>query len=125
MGKGVRIKRVVLLYLILIILVFAAGYFLLNGKLGLRCLFRDFTGFKCPGCGNTNGMLALLSGDFLAPLRFNLMFYPEVFTLLYIMIYLPYIYITGKSISKYAAVVFVVLAAVFITWGIIRNFINL
>ena len=44
MGKAVRIKRVVLLYLVLIVLGIAAGYLLLNGKLGLRCLFRDLTG---------------------------------------------------------------------------------
>lgn len=83
------------------------------------------TGFKCPGAAIPNGMLALLNGDFLAPVKFNLMFYPEVFTLLYILIYLPYIYITGKNFSKYAAAALVTLAAVFITWGIIRNFINL
>ena len=104
----------------------AAGYLLLNGKLGLRCLFRDLTGFKCPGCGNTNGMLALLNGDFLAPVKFNLMFYPEVFTLLYIFICMALTFkISGKNFSKYAAAALVTLAAVFITWGIIRNFINL
>lgn len=125
MGKAFRIKRVVLLYLVLIVLGFAAGYLLINGKLGLRCLFRDLTGFKCPGCGNTNGMLAMLNGDFFAPIKFNLMFYPEVFTLLYILIYLPYIYITGKNFSKRAAAALIILATVYITWGIIRNFINL
>lgn len=125
MERRVRIKRVVLLYLVLIVFAFAAGYLLYSGKLGLRCLFHDITGFRCPGCGNTNGMLMLLSGNFLAPIRFNLMFYPEVFTLLYILTYMPYIYITGKNFSKSAAAVLIVPAAAFIIWGIIRNFINL
>ena len=48
MGKAVRIKRVVLLYLVLIVLGIAAGYLLLNGKLGLRCLFSGFDRVRVP-----------------------------------------------------------------------------
>ena len=36
------------------------------------CLFRRLTGFYCPGCGNTRSVLALLHGDFLTSLRYNI-----------------------------------------------------
>lgn len=72
MGKAVRIKRVVLLYLVLIVLGIAAGYLLLNGKLGLRCLFRDLTGFKCPGCGNTKWYAGAVKRRFSCPCKIQL-----------------------------------------------------
>lgn len=36
------------------------------------CPFHRLTGLYCPGCGNTRGVLALMDGDLLLSLRYNI-----------------------------------------------------
>jgi hypothetical protein len=35
------------------------------------CLFRNLTGWECPGCGMTRAILCLLRGDLAAALHYN------------------------------------------------------
>ncbi|MDR0273091.1 MAG: DUF2752 domain-containing protein [Clostridiales bacterium] len=37
-----------------------------------RCNFNYFTGLLCPGCGNTRSVLALINGDIITALRYNI-----------------------------------------------------
>lgn len=92
---------------------------------GLRCFFRDFTGFRCPGCGNTNGVLALLKGDLQKPMEYNLLFYPEMALLIFILFYLPYLYVYDRPMSKFVSAVLVIFAIILIVWGIVRNVIKI
>lgn len=47
------------------------------------CLFHEFTGLYCPGCGTTRGLHALLHGDIRAALRYNVMTTVSVPLLIY------------------------------------------
>lgn len=49
------------------------GYFLVVSILGvgLPCIFRLFTGLKCPGCGITHLVFAVLAGDWQAAWQAN------------------------------------------------------
>lgn len=37
-----------------------------------ECIFHRITGFNCPACGNTRSILALIDGDVLRSLYFNM-----------------------------------------------------
>lgn len=46
------------------------------------CVFYDLTGIKCPGCGGTRAMTALLQGDWKKALQFNIYWLPTLYILL-------------------------------------------
>ena len=54
----------------------AAAAIKLTGR-GIPCIFRIITGLKCPGCGNTTAVLALLELDFMCALAANPLFPAE------------------------------------------------
>lgn len=51
------------------------------GILSPGCLFHKLTGIKCPGCGGTRALQALLNGEALAALRYNFFWLPTAFIL--------------------------------------------
>lgn len=85
------------------ILLIAAGAILLlyffvepkNGNLP-KCFFHELTGMYCPGCGGQRSLHALLNGQFLKAIDYNLLF----ILLLPLIIYFVFIFITGKKYSK-------------------------
>lgn len=88
-----RGKRLILMYLGIGAVCLALLILVKLDVVGLRCFFRDFTGLRCPGCGNTNGVLAVFSGDLQKPMEYNMLFYPEMALLIFILFYLPYLYV--------------------------------
>lgn len=50
----------------------------------LPCPVRLLTGLNCPGCGNTRATLALLRLDFKAVFEYNMLYFPEIFYILWI-----------------------------------------
>lgn len=95
------------------------------------CFFRKLTGLKCPGCGGTRAMQALLRGDIAEALRFNLFWLPSVFMLAQELVrrlcctesfrttrYFRFIYL--PSLQLYAATaVFWFIARNIFTWSIL------
>lgn len=80
---------------ILFLLLFPAAVLLmillrdeLRGLAGVfpPCAFNQITGKLCPACGNTRGVLALLQGDVLTSLRYNIT--PVIISLLFLLLYI-------------------------------------
>ncbi len=44
----------------------------LVSKISPGCAFRRYTGISCPGCGGTRAAVALLQGDIVGAVRYNL-----------------------------------------------------
>lgn len=44
-------------------------------SMGITCIFRQYLGFVCPGCGMTRAMLSVLRLDFAAAFRYHPMFW--------------------------------------------------
>ena len=94
---------------------------------GIPCVFHDITGLKCPGCGMTHAMTALLNLDFNAFIQANL-FAPLIiifFITAFASTSLKYIK-TGiyrlSAVNSFVEISFLVL---FIAWGIARNFLGI
>lgn len=49
------------------------SWFVINFVTLPECILYKYTGFYCPGCGNTRAVIALLKGDILLSLRQNAM----------------------------------------------------
>lgn len=98
-------------------------YLLHQAGIAIPCIFLKQTGLKCPGCGITRMLVALIHGEF------EKAFYYNAFTLTI----LPFMigYFTYKSIKylktgnveyqKAEEIFFIILAAVAIVFAIIRN----
>ena len=77
-----------------------------------KCMFHQWTGLYCPGCGATRALSALLHGDLRASLHNNILLIPGG-ALLIILIVKP-----GISLKRPVAVT---IAAVVIGFAILRN----
>jgi len=103
-----------------------AGIVKLIGR-GIPCVFHEITGLKCPGCGITHAMTALIHLDFNAFIQANL--FAPLIILFFITAFastsLKYIK-TGiyrlSAVNTFIETSFLVL---FILWGIVRNFIGI
>jgi len=62
---------VALLGLILAMAVFLYLYDAAQSRLQFPCVFHELTGLYCPGCGSGRATHALLHGDILTALRYN------------------------------------------------------
>ena len=69
-------RTLVIVLVIAVLLVFGFIYFTLDpasSNLFPRCPFLQVTGYKCPGCGSQRAIHALLNGDIMGALGYNVM----------------------------------------------------
>ncbi len=117
-----RIRRIVL------VSVFAAVsclglYLLVRAGMRIPCVFHLVTGFKCPGCGNTRAVLALMRGEILAALRYNWLFPVEFFYLGWVYCHTAYRYYKTGKVSYRPPFLWLDGLMLFgiVLWGVLRN----
>ena len=100
-------------------------YGLLTEQLGfgIPCIFFRLTGLRCPGCGNTHALRALLHGDLTGALRCNYLLPAEALYVGYLILNTACRYVkTGEyrlsAGSEAAGFVFV---GVLLGWWVVRN----
>lgn len=64
-----RVLRPVVLILAAVVFIVVPTAFFHDGH--SLCLFKNFFGIDCPGCGMTRALSSLGHGDYLAALKFN------------------------------------------------------
>jgi hypothetical protein len=111
-----------------LLFIIAAGAILLlyffvepkNGNLP-KCLFHQITGLYCPGCGGQRSLHALLHGNILTAMNYNLLF----ILLLPLIIYFIIVFLSGKKYKSssfiYNARFSLVIAIVVVSFWILRN----
>ena len=118
--KKIRFKKQELITLGLFLVLGAAACVVLlaappgspHAKWLPKCMFYQWTGLYCPGCGATRALSAMLHGDVKASLHNNLLLFPLI-ALIVFLIMKP-----GISLKRPVAVA---IAAIVIGFTILRN----
>lgn len=122
--QKIRIKRTVFTTVLFILI--GLGYLILFDRMhiGLPCVFYEVTGFKCPGCGITRALAALLHLDFATAWKENPFAYPIILYGAAIYGYSAWSYIrTGQyRVAIPWEGVSIFFLVLLILWGILRNF---
>lgn len=123
-----RIVKVLGIYLILI-LTFVI-YFIVNKYTGyfIPCLFREITGYKCPGCGITHLLFDIVN------LRFKDAFLENPLVFIYLpfiiayFIYRTYLFVSDKKdkiLVKIPNFFKIAILVITILYGVVRNIIKI
>ena len=119
-----RIKFLLFIFLILSILIFFYRFLALNYNLFIPCLFYEFTGFYCPGCGITRLLFALVSLDFYQAFRYNSLLFIALPFIGYCFIDYIVKFIFFREDFLYKKVnsnVWYILLVIIVLYGVIRN----
>lgn len=119
-----RIFKLLSILFLLILLLLLYLFLTKNYNFYIPCVFKEITGFYCPGCGITRCLLAFLNLNFYQAFRYNpLVFLMLPFLLVYIS-YKIYLYVTEKEdkiIKKIPNYIWYILLFITILFGILRN----
>ena len=119
-----RAKKVIIIILILLGVGVVYTLIIRFTDFGIPCYFNIVTGLKCPGCGVTAMMLALLKLDFRAAFEANavLLCLLPVFAVLAARFI--YVYIKRGTVRDRAVeITAYILIALLVVWGVVRNLI--
>lgn len=119
----IRAVKVIKLLISTLMIGISYGIFVIKTGLGIPCIFKRITGFKCPGCGITTMFTYLMKLDFLKAFESNRMLFILLPVLLLVFIKYIYVYIKlGKrELSKGQSVVVNISLVLLIIFGILRN----
>ena len=115
------------LYAVLLLILAAGCVFLLHAGMPVPCVFHLVTGLKCPGCGITHLLLALVQGRVTEAFWYN----PAVFIVLPVLcvmvlvLAVRYVRTGSTKTTRTEDMIFTGMAAGLILFGIIRNIIHI
>lgn len=105
-------------------LVLCCWLFPVYGTYFPKCLFHVYTGLHCPGCGTQRAVVALVQGDIMTALQYNL---PAVTALLGMTGYLPVAIIRGNTGKRqlpalfYRRGVIKIIVLILMLFAVLRN----
>jgi len=120
-----RLIKVAILYSSLFLLFIGYYIFASITDITIPCIFRELTGYQCPGCGLTHLFFDLLNFRFKDAFNDNQFVFILLPFLIAFIIYKTYLYIHNKKdeiISKIPLIFKIALLIAAILFGIIRNF---
>lgn len=122
-SHDVRHRRTLVAGLIIAVVVMAV-YYMLGPESGLypRCMFRQLTGFDCPGCGSQRAIHALLHGRIAEAWHYNALLLIEIPLIAALLIARPlrHRYPFLHRLLNSRALILTLLATI-VLWTIIRN----
>ena len=118
-----NLVRLVKIYALVFILGIGYAVFFHCTNIAIPCIIFKITGFKCPSCGVTRMLTALLYGNFLEAFLYNRLMFVLLPLFLFYFFRFNISYIKNKSIvlTKADNAVVKVLIVILILFGIIRN----
>ena len=120
-----KIKRVKNLFFIIIIttclLIFYYFLYINFPQIALKCIFFEFTGLRCPGCGISHMLSNFIHFNFANGIKCNFFLGITLPLLIFIFIYYGYLYVNGRKSDKNLNVICCIYIILLILWGIIRN----
>ncbi|MBB2183755.1 DUF2752 domain-containing protein [Lachnospiraceae bacterium MD1] len=125
MNKMKLLKIITILIPVLMAMLFAVHEYILNWFINLpRCPAVRWFDIYCPACGNTRSTIALLHGDMLTSLRYNIV--PLILAVLLLASYIELVtYSFGRHIRLLPRKLgfYIILIILLMAYFIIRNFI--
>ena len=88
--------------------------------IGIPCVFKLVTGYKCPGCGMTHAIAEITKGNIKRAVEYNPL---SVSVLPVYLIYRAYRYVKDKSdeFKNWEVVLLVIVLLITVGYGILRN----
>lgn len=121
--QKIRLKKIIMILTVFLFCGGALAIFLSLTGTYLPCLFREVTGYLCPGCGATRMFLSIFRLDFVAAFRYNAMLLISLPFIIYIIFEMCKNYVKeGKLIvDKNVEYLTIILIICFVIFGIARN----
>ncbi len=119
-----RVLKVIFIVILLVLILY--GYYFLNlyYNFSIPCLFREVTGYYCPGCGITRCLFSIINGNFYQAFCYNRLVFISLPFLGFYVVYSIYLYVFNKNdkiICRVPKVVWNLLLVVVILFGVVRN----
>lgn len=94
---------------------------------GIPCVFRELTGFRCGGCGNTHAVTALLRLRPVEALRANYFFPAELLYACSVVVQFTATYVKSgrKELLPKPEIINVIFLALLIIWSVFRNIVGI
>lgn len=125
--KEVKHRKKQIILISIVLLICAVIYIVISfAGVKIPCVFNRITGLKCPGCGNTRAVKALLRMDIRSAFAHNLLFPLELGYIAWVYLKTCHNYIKNNSFSyrtPHPALDIIVLVIILL-WGIVRNIFN-
>lgn len=123
MNKSQRIRKIIIIWFAIIIAGIVLGTLLNYWDIYLPCIFREVTGWLCPGCGVTRMCKSIICLDFSKAFHYN----PVVFLMLPILgiiflnMSINYINLGVGKVSKPLEKIMIVMIGILVVFGVLRN----